>query len=133
MMWQVQGKRIDAKRFGPFEPRHVLNHYDGPRIFTFHDSDEALCLACWSDEGEDRSRFLVVPVSDRIVSDLESGTLTVREALDQPRLWVVDLGFDGTIAEAWLVSPKDVPDDAQPQPGTRLHREADAARSLRGI
>ena len=132
-MWQVKGKRIDAKRFEPFEPLRVLNFCDGPRIFTFHDADEALCLACWSDEDDAHSRFLIVPVSEKIVANLERGSLSVSDALDQPRLWVVDLGFDGAIADAWLVSPKDVPDDAQPQPGTMLHRESEPQLTMRTI
>ena len=132
-MWQVKGKRIDAQRFEPFEPLRVLNFCDGPKIFTFHDADEALCLACWSDEDETSSRFLVVPVSEKIIAGLDSGERTVRDVLDQPRLWVVDLDFGGAISEAWLVSPKDVPDDAQPQPGTMLHRESEPQLSMRAI
>lgn len=131
MMWQIKGKPVDPKRFAPFEPLRVLNYYDGPRIFTFHDVDEALCLACWSDEDEAHSRFLVVPVSDVIIADLEGGILTVREALSQPRLWVVDLGLDGVLAAAWLVAHQDVPEDSQPQPRTMLHRSLEPILSLR--
>ena len=130
-MRTIQGKRIDAKRFGPFEPVRVLNFHDGPKIFTFQDADDAICLACWSDGDTNRSRFLVVPASDKIISRLENGSLTVRHALDQPRLWVIDVGTDGTVAEAWLVSPKDIPDDAQPQPGAMRFREHDLQSSLR--
>ena len=131
MMWQIKGKPVDPKRFAPFEPLRVLNYYDGPRIFTFHDADEALCLACWSDEDETRSRFLVVPVSDKIITDLEGGILTVREALSQPRLWVIELGPEGTLATAWLVAQQDVPEDSQPQPRTMLHRSLEPILSLR--
>ena len=74
-----------------------------------------------------------MPVTDKIISNRESGAFIVREALDQPRLWVVDLGFDGAVAEAWFVSPKDVPDDAQLQPGTMLHRDHDPRLGLRAI
>ncbi len=56
-MWQITGKQIDAARFAPFEPLRILNFFDGPRIFSFQDTDDALCLACWSDEGETQSRF----------------------------------------------------------------------------
>ncbi len=129
MMWEIKGKPVDPKRFMPFEPLRVLNYYDGPRIFTFHDSDDALCLACWSDEDEKHSRFLVVAVNDRIVAELEGGLLSVREALTQPRLWVVDWATDGTIAGAWLVAHEDVPNDSQPQPRMMLHRAERAAVS----
>ncbi len=121
-MWQIQGRLIDSKRFEPFVPLRVLNYYDGPRIFTVLDSDEALCLACWSDEDDGQSRFLVVPSSDKIIADLECGLLSVRESLAQPRLWVIDVKHDGTVANAWLVAPQDVPEDCQPQPRTMLHR-----------
>jgi hypothetical protein len=130
-MWEIKGKSVDPKRFTPFEPQRVLNYYDGPRIFTFHDVDDALCLACWSDEDETHSRFLVVAVTDQIVADLEGGLLSVREAIAQPRLWVVDWAQDGTLTGAWLVSPQDVPKDSQPQPHTMLHRSLDPILSLR--
>ena len=130
-MWEIKGKPVDPQRFAPFEPLHVLNYYDGPRIFTFHDSDDALCLACWSDEDEKHSRFLVVAVNDQIIADLEGGLLSVREALAQPRLWVVDWTQDGTLTGAWLVAHQDVPKDSQPQPRTMLHRSLDPSFAQR--
>ncbi|MGL5097173.1 MAG: hypothetical protein ACRDD1_16425, partial [Planctomycetia bacterium] len=131
MMWHVKGKSVEPRRFMPFEPLRVLNYYDGPRIFTFNDADEALCLACWSDEDEFHSRFLVVAVTDQIIADLEVGLLSVAEALTQPRLWVVDWAPEGSFAKAWLVARKDVPADAQPKPRTMLHRSLDPILSLR--
>ncbi len=128
-MWETKGTPIDPQRFAPFEPLRVLNYYDGPRIFTFVDATGSLCLACWSDEGEKRSRFLVVPVTDSIVDELEAGFRSVREALDQSPLWVVDLGDDGIVIAAWSVSPPDVPADAQPQPGTKLQRSSETGSS----
>lgn len=130
-MWEIKGKQVDPKRFTPFEPLRVLSYYDGPRIFTFNDADDALCLACWSDEDEKCSRFLVVAVTDPIIADLENGLLSVREALAQPRLWVVDWTQGGGLSGAWLVALKDVPEDAQPQPRTMLHRSLDPILSLR--
>ncbi len=130
-MWEIRSKPVDPRRFAPFEPVRVLNYYDGPRIFTFHDADDALCLACWSDEDEKHSRFLVVAVTDQIIADLESGLLSVREALAQPRLWVVDWAQDGTLTGAWLVAPQDVPEESQPQPRAMLNRSLDPILSLR--
>lgn len=131
MMWEIKGKPIDPKRLEPFEPVRVLNYYDGPRIFTFFDADGGLCLAVWSDEDSKHSRFLVVAVADQIIADLEAGLLTVREALNQPRLWVVDYA-DGTgHTEAWLTTLDNVPKDAQPQPRTMLHRSLEPILSLR--
>jgi hypothetical protein len=130
-MWEIKGKPVDPKRFMPFEPLRVLNYYDGPRIFTFHDADDALCLACWSDEDEKHARFLVVAVTDQIIADLERGLLSVHEALAQPRLWVVDWAQDGTLTGAWLIDLQDVPRDSQPRPRTMLHRSLEPILSLR--
>lgn len=121
-MWEIKGTPVDPGGFMPFEPLRVLNHYDGPRIFTFHSADGDLCLACWSDEDEKTSRFLVVVVTDQIIADLESGLLSVRQAIDQPRLWVVDWDLEGILVGAWLVAYRDVPEDSQPQQGAMLHR-----------
>jgi hypothetical protein len=130
-MWEVKGGNVDPTRFATFEPIRILNYYDGPRLFTFEDEDRALCLACWSDEDESRSRFLVVPTSQRIIADMEGGVLSVSEALAQPRLWVVDLAHDGTLKDAWLTSLEEVPSDCQPQPRAMLDRLLEPILSLR--
>jgi hypothetical protein len=130
-MWQAKGKLVAKERFLPFEPLRVLNFFDGPRIFTFKDSDDALCLACWSDEGDDAALFLVVAVSEKIIADLECGLLSVREALAQPRLWAVEASNDGVPTRAWLIDPDSVPADAQPQPRAMLHRSLEPTLSLR--
>lgn len=131
MMWAIQGRPIDPKRIEPFAPVRILSYYDGPRIFTFRDADGALCLAVWSDEDSVHSRFLVVAVSDRTIAELESGLLSVREALDQPRLWVVDYEAATGLTAAWLTTLDDVPADAQPQPRAMLHRSLEPILSLR--
>jgi hypothetical protein len=132
-MWDVKGRRIEAARFGSFEPEDVLNYYDGPRIFTFFDSDEGLCLACWSDEDEGCSRYLAAPVTDQIIKDLKAGLLSVYEGLMQPRLWTLDVADTGEVTNAWLIDPKDVPDDCKPQPRVMLHRSLEPIFSLRAI
>src|SRR4051812_5255996 len=127
-MWEIKGKPVDPKRFAPFEPLRVLNYYDGPRIFVFNDADGALSLACWSDEDETCARFLVVATTEQIIADLESGHVSVREALAQPRVWAVDRAQGGKLVAAWLVNQKDIPEDAQPQPRTMLHRSPDVGK-----
>ena len=129
-MWQVVGTPIDAERFEPFRPLQLLNYYDGPRIFTVRDAEGSLCLACWSDDDERQSRFLVAPITQHVVTELEAGLVSLREALAQPRLWVVDLNHEGPVAAAWSVAPNSIPEDAQPQPGTMLRRSLTPSRSL---
>lgn len=129
-MWDVVGTRIDAARFEPFEPLHVLNSYDGPRLFTLRDAEGASCLTCWSDDDEKLSRYLIVPTTQGAVAELAAGVLSVREPLAHPPRWVVDLSHDGAVVAAWLVAPDSVPEDAQPQRGVTLRRPATPPRSV---
>ncbi len=119
-MWDVDGKPTDPGRFTPFEPSQVLYAFDGPRIFTHLDRDGELCLACWSDEDERAVRFIVVPFSEPLVERLVGGDLSVRDALNQPRCWLLDVGHDGTPRACWSVRFGAIPEDALPGPGTML-------------
>lgn len=125
-MWKIQGISVDPTRFEPLEPLHVLNFYDGPRIFTFLDGFRELCLAVWSDEDQSHSRFLVVPVTEKTVFELEKGLLSVRDALKQPQLWVLDHPQQPGPSKAWSVEFDLVPEDAKPHPGVLLHRSLEA-------
>ena len=127
-MWNVQGAMIDPTWFMPFVPLRVLNDYDGPRIFTLNDSKGGLCLACWSVENTTHSRYLIVPTTTKIVSDMERGLLSVREAMTQATLWVADVRADGVVEFAYLTSIAELPEDTQPQSGVYLHRKKDLHR-----
>jgi hypothetical protein len=51
---------------------------------------------------------------------LTKGRISVREALDQPSLWIIDVdAFHKPIA-SWRSSLGLVPDDVLPEPGTML-------------
>jgi hypothetical protein len=131
-MWEVQGTPIESRRFTPFEPLEVLNYYDGPRIFTCLDSDQGLCLACWNDEDEHTSRFVVIPCTHELVERLKQGTISLRQALDQPRIWIMDVNHSGEVAAVVCVSLASIPADSLPKPGVRLFRveETDAVRQI---
>ncbi len=122
-MWPVSGTPKETDLFGKLEPVQVLGWYDGPRTFTLTDKDGGLCLAHWLDEDRDLVRFIVVPVSTAIMERLERGELTLREGLDQPRVYVVDQENSGAVKAVWLTCLQDLPADALPVPGTMLHRD----------
>lgn len=130
-MWTVQGTDCDPSRFSPLCADEVLYEFDGPRIFTAHDSDHALCLACWSDGDETLTRYIVAPSSARIVDSLRSGALTVADALDQPRCWVCDVLPDGSAARCTLVEFGEIPEDARPAVGTMLLPELEPLFAVR--
>lgn len=129
-MGPVPGKPKEPTTFGRLDAVDVLAWYDGPRTFTLHDADGGLCLAHWLDEDREAVRFVVVPVSDALVARLQSGELTVRDVLDQPRVYVVDQENSGHVRAVWLTRLADLPQDALPVPGTTLHRPATAERAV---
>ncbi|MFO0965654.1 MAG: DUF6575 domain-containing protein [Gemmataceae bacterium] len=120
MMWQPSGKPVDPERFAALRPIQTLYEFDGPRTFTFRDRDGELCLAHWCDEERETSRFIVVAFSNALVSRLEQGLLPIRQALEQPRAWLVDQGADGSVRAAWRVELEDIPEEALPKPGIPL-------------
>lgn len=141
-MWEPSSKKVDAARFGPFEPEEVLYECDGPRIFTFRDTDDELNLAYWSGDdlltrpADDRSerprdRFVVVPTDNRILAALKRGEISVLQALAQPRSWLCDVFFDGELASCWSVDFSQIPGDHLPIEGTMLWARLEPILTLR--
>ena len=120
MMGPIAGQVVDASQFTPFRPAKVLYDLDGPRTFTVVPADGELYLAHWFDESEAVVRYLVVPFSPTLLACLEAGRIDLREALDQPRLWVVDVDNQGTPMLATRTTLEDLPADELPTPGTKL-------------
>src|SRR3954471_19591399 len=115
-MWSIPGKPDRRDRFSPFEPVEILYEFDGPRIFTLHQSDGELALACWSDESDEILRYVAVPTTRKVVDSLRTGTLGVLDALDQPRCWLCDLSAAGEVVGCLQVDFDDIPRDALPAP-----------------
>ena len=65
-----------------------------PRIFTCRDIAGELLLAYQCGGNGPTSRFVLVPFTLELERRLVDGEITVREALDQPRMWLVDLNAD---------------------------------------
>jgi hypothetical protein len=131
MMGPIPGKPADASQFTPFRPAKVLYELDTPRTFTFVPADGELYLAHWFDESEAAVRYLVVPFSPALVARLEAGQLSLREAIDQPRLWVVDVDNEGVPAAATRTTPADLPMDELPVVGTLLSPALEAGAANR--
>jgi hypothetical protein len=94
MNWEMPGEKDEILYLEQIAPDSVLYDFDGPRIFTLK-SKAGLLLAYLCDEDENSSRFVLAPTSDRVVSDLESGNQSVRDALDQPWIWIADVDSTG--------------------------------------
>jgi len=119
-MWKVVGSPVQATRFREFTPAEVLYEFDGPRTFTLRDGDQELYLAHWIDEDEATARYLMVVFSEVLLARLKAGQITVREALDQPSVFVADIGPLAVIQALWSVRLQDLPPDVLPHPGSML-------------
>lgn len=128
-MWQVTGKSVDVGLFQPFEPQELLYDFDGPRTFTHRDCNGQLCLAHWCDEDQEVTRFLVVPFTEQLITKLKKGESTLRDALNQTRLWALDVTHCGELRQAWMVQFTDLPQDVLPHPGTKLLASLERANS----
>jgi hypothetical protein len=120
IMGTLNGKTVDPAMFSPFLPAKMLYDVGGARSFTFVPSDGELYWAHWFDESIDRVRYLVVPFSSTLLARLESGRVSLLDALDQPRLWVVDVDNQGVPIFAIRTTLADLPCDELPMPGTML-------------
>lgn len=118
MMWNINGTLLSI-RFENWVPDRVLYDFDGPRIFTVrHELGDFLAYAC--DEDDAITRYLLVPTGDDMLAALEKGLLTMREALAQPWLWIVDVGFDDVPRQIWRSTLDAIPDHRLPKPWAML-------------
>lgn len=95
------------------KPVDVLYDFDGPRIFTAASNDgEVLC--CLVDTDDTIDRYIVAPTSQVIIERLKQGLCTVRAALAQPWVWVIDVSDDSVITDGWQCDFADIPEDVLP-------------------
>ncbi|MBL8813204.1 MAG: MarR family transcriptional regulator [Planctomycetaceae bacterium] len=113
----------DKTLFGAFEPKDVLIWLDGPRTFTLLDQDGMLCLAHWLQEVGELWQYVVVPVNESILRELNNGDLSLRDALNQPRVYLVNVNADFAVEIVYLTSWEDLPQAALPTPGTMIRRD----------
>lgn len=132
MDWQINTPEFDTEPFIGVQPDEVLYEFDGPRVYTAQNSLGAL-LYYLADEADDVSRFVVAPTNAQVVERLRTGILSVRDALNQPWVWVLDLSFDGTPKNSWRCTLADIPDDALPRPGVMLWPHLEPVFALRVI
>lgn len=132
-MWHVVGTSITSP-FQALTPERILYEFDGPRIFTVrHELGEFLAYLSAEDVTEKTSRYLLVPTDDAIVAALEKGTRTVYEALAQPWVWILDIGFDGQTKQAWRTITSAIPADCLPKQHVMLWPELEPLVSIRMI
>jgi hypothetical protein len=132
MDWEPRTCFPDLATFDGLKPSEVLYEFDGPRIFvTQAQIGELLCFL--TDDDGRTLRFIAAPTNSSILDMLKSGSLTVREALDQPWVWFVDLGYSGQPVAAWQGTLSEAPSDALPKKGVMLWPHLEPVFALRAI
>ena len=132
-MWNINGKTVPVERFNPFQPADVLYEFDGPRIFTLKDSESELNLAYWSDEDERVWRYVIVPTTTTIIDALRKGSISVYDALHQPRCWLCDVTHQGEVAECQRIEFEMLPRDSLPAIDTMLLPILEPLLTLRAV
>lgn len=117
------GIEKDKSFFGNFEPKDVFIWLDGPRTFALLDQDGELCFAHWLQDVGSSWQYVVVPITDRILKQLNHGELSLRDVLLQPRIYLVDVSMDFSVERILLTSWEHLPQEALPRPGTMIRRE----------
>lgn len=132
-MWNVCGKTVANERFEPFVPVEILDEYDGPRIFTLMDAEGELNLAYWSDQDQAVCRYVVVPTTAKILEALRKGSISVYDALNQPRCWLCDVTHQGVLSTCQRIEFEAVPRDSLPAIGTMLLSTLEPLLTLRAV
>ena len=132
MDWNIKGLACSSSDFDGFEIQSILIDVDGPRLFS---AQTRVCTALFMlvDENESSMRFVVVPTDDRMLAKLESGSLTVRAALDQPLLWVLETSHSFCPKNAWRTTLAELPESILPEKGRMLWAHLQPAFRLRAI
>jgi hypothetical protein len=132
MNWQINAPEFDIRTFGETEPDEVLYEFDGPKIFTVV-SPVGTLLYFLAEEDSGISRFVVAPTNTQIIERLKNGISSVRDALNQPWVWVLETTFDGTHQKSWRCTLADIPDETLPKPGVMLWSHLEPVFALRAI
>jgi hypothetical protein len=112
-LWPVQLRPWPGENFGQVNPERVLVEYDGLLTFTFKDTAGNLMLAHLSDEDGPHARYIVAPTTAKDIERLEKGTVSLRGALNQPLIWLLDIA-SGKAMDVWCGSLNDIPDGFKP-------------------
>jgi len=132
MDWVISGPAAPVADFGRLEPIEVLYEYDGPRLFTAKCAfGDVLCFL--TDDDGKRLRYILAPTNPTILEKLKNGYRPLRDALDQPWVWFVDVGYDGIPVAAWQGTLADAPSDTLPQEGVMLWPHLEPIFALRAV
>jgi len=123
-MWTVPTKVSSWPDIERLTPERILDEYDGPRLFTTRTKDGNLLLAYQCAEDSEGERFLLVPASEQLVSEIENNQIALRDALQERGwAWLIDRDRHGSLTSPVEVDPRLLPENALPKSGIRLSND----------
>lgn len=131
MLWNTEGREMSPAFLGDLTPERVLFEYEGPRSFLARDPHGDLLFCHQCGESDIAWRYAVVPFDERMVESLEQGVVDLRTALDQPRLWLADVGASGKVLACRRVRFAEIPETCRPHTGVVLYPETEPLLSVR--
>lgn len=114
-MWDFAGEEVTWPRIDHLRPEHVLDEYDGPRLFTLRAEGGLLLLAYQCAEDATGERFLLVPAGPDLIDAIERNDIPLRTALLRAGwAWIVDRRRDGGCSPLRRVDAASLPATALP-------------------
>lgn len=119
MLKKIEGIPYSPAKLKFTDIHQTLFEVDGPRVFTAN-TLEGLMLFLLVDEDNSSLRFLVAPTTLPIVEGLELNGGSIKGALMQPMLWIVETDLSYKVSDALLTTLSRIPNDYLPFEGARL-------------
>ncbi|MEP7218557.1 MAG: hypothetical protein ABI876_06550 [Bacteroidota bacterium] len=132
MLCPTDGIELGPGYLGPLNLERMLFEFEGPRSYTALDNEGELLYLHQCGESGDTWQYFVVPFSESLLSDLEEGRIDLRTALEQPRLWIANIGADG-VKNVVRVGNRIAIANYLPVSGTMLYPELEPLLSVRSI
>jgi hypothetical protein len=117
----------------PLPVDRVLYEAEQPIVYLTKTKQGQEMLAYLADEEKGFQFIVVAPATPESIRRLESGSVSIREALTDTWMWMVRADFARRVSEAWSVTENAIPTLHLPMPGTPLlpeHRIAFSARAV---
>lgn len=115
------------------DPQRILLEFEEPWVFLSEPWGGSQMLVYFSEEvGRNQvRRNIVAPTNGIGTAQLESGEITLFDALTRSWLWVVDVDLDGRVVAIYNSSVDELPERALPPKDMMLHAGLEPAITLR--
>jgi hypothetical protein len=132
-MWNIDSPELDPNFLGSLLPERILFEYEGPRTYVCRNAIGELLFAHQCGEEPEVWRYAIVPFSDSLLHSLENGRLDLRSALQQPWLWIVDIGLSRLPIRCFRANIANIPDSCLPRAGVMLYPDDDPLLEIRYV